>query len=103
MRCSFSNEEIPKGTGVIYVRKDGTVLYFKNQKAKKNMLGLGRVGKKVKWTSYTKEERGRTVKKSAKPSAAQAKPAAKPEAKPPEKKAEPKQAAKPAPAPEKKA
>lgn len=102
MRCSFSNEEIPKGTGLIYVKKDGSVLYFKNQKAKKNMLGLGRVGKKVKWTSYTKEERGRTVKKSAKPSAKQQ---ARAEAKKAEAKPAPaeKQAAKPAPVPEKKA
>ncbi len=100
MRCSFSNEEIPRGTGLIYVRKDGTVLYFKNQKAKKNMLGLGRVGKKVKWTSYTKEERGMTVKKSAKQAAPA--PVAKHEAKPAEKKAEAKPAAKHAPAPAKK-
>ncbi len=83
MKCSFSNEEIPKGTGLIYVRKDGTVLFFKNQKSKRNMLGLGRVGKKVKWTSYTKEERGLTVKKADK-KAAPAKQEKKAEAKKPE-------------------
>ena len=92
MRCSFSNEEIPKGTGLIYVRKDGTVLFFKNQKSKKNMLGLGRVGKKVKWTSYTKEERGRTVKKAAKPAAKTQQPSAAPKQAAPAPKAEAKQA-----------
>ncbi len=90
MKCSFSNEEIPKGTGLIYVKKDGTTLYFKNQKAKKNMLGLGRIGKKVKWTSYTKDERGRTMKKSVKAGMQQSAPK---QAKPAEKKVEAKPAA----------
>lgn len=50
---SFSNEDIPKGTGVMYVKKDGTVLYFKSSKTLKNMLKLKREGRKVRWTKKT--------------------------------------------------
>ncbi len=39
---------MPKGTGFMYVKKDGTTLYFANQKEYRN-LQLGRVGKKLKW------------------------------------------------------
>ncbi|MGB0653071.1 MAG: 50S ribosomal protein L24e [Thermoplasmatota archaeon] len=48
--CSFSGEEIEPGTGLLFVKKDGTVLHFKNRKALRNMLGLGRVNRHVKWT-----------------------------------------------------
>ena len=50
---SFSNEEIPKGTGIMYVKNDGTVLYFKSSKTMKNMLKLKREGRKVRWTKKT--------------------------------------------------
>jgi large subunit ribosomal protein L24e len=47
--CNFSGEEIEPGTGVMYVKRDGTVLWFKDSKARKNMK-LGRNPRKVKWT-----------------------------------------------------
>ena len=50
---SFSNEDIPKGTGIMYVKKDGSVLYFKSSKTMKNMLKLKREGRKVAWTQKT--------------------------------------------------
>jgi len=50
---SFSNEEVPKGTGVMYVKKDGSVLYFASAKSMKNMLDLKRDGRNVKWTKKT--------------------------------------------------
>ena len=49
--CSFSNDDIPKGTGEMYVLRDGTVLYFCNSKCKKNFLNLKREGRLVKWTN----------------------------------------------------
>jgi len=49
--CSFSNDDIPKGTGEMYVYKDGTTLYFCNSKCKKNFLKLKREGRLVKWTN----------------------------------------------------
>ena len=49
--CSFSNEEIPKGTGEMYVLRDGTVLHFCNSKCQKNYVKLRREGRRTKWTS----------------------------------------------------
>lgn len=50
---SFSNEDIPKGTGIMYVLKDGRVLYFQSSKTFKNMLNLKREGRHFKWTKKT--------------------------------------------------
>lgn len=49
--CSFSNDDIPKGTGEMYVLKDGTILYFCGSKCKNNYLKLKREGRLVKWTN----------------------------------------------------
>ncbi len=49
MKCSFCNKEIPKGTGIMYVKKDGTIYYFCSKKCEKNMLKLKRKAKKLKW------------------------------------------------------
>ncbi len=48
--CSFSGEEIEPGTGMMYIRRDGSVLWFKNSKARKNMLKTKRNPRRVKWT-----------------------------------------------------
>lgn len=57
VNCSFCTKEIPRGTGKVYVRKDGRVLQFCSNKCEKNMLKLGRKPAKYKWTrSMTKEE-----------------------------------------------
>ena len=49
--CAFSNDEIPKGTGTMFVLKDGTVLHFCNSKCMKNFIHLKREGRLVKWTN----------------------------------------------------
>ncbi len=50
--CSFCGHEIEVGTGKMYVRKDGKVLYFCSRKCEKNMLELKRNPRKLKWTKY---------------------------------------------------
>ena len=50
--CNFTGEEIEPGTGMMFVRKDGSVLWFKNSKARKNHLHLKRNARKVKWTRH---------------------------------------------------
>ena len=50
--CSFSGEEIEPGTGMMFVRRDGSIMWFKNSKARKNMVKLGRNSRKVKWTRH---------------------------------------------------
>ena len=51
--CSFCNSEIPKGTGEIYVLRDGTSLTFCSSKCRNNHVKLRREGRRVKWTSKT--------------------------------------------------
>ena len=48
--CSFSGEKIPKGRGIMYVLKDGKILWFKDAKCMRNYLHLKRNPRKVKWT-----------------------------------------------------
>jgi len=50
--CTFSGEEIEPGTGMMFVKRDGTVLWFKSSKARKNSLKLKRNPRKVKWTRH---------------------------------------------------
>ena len=50
--CSFSGDEIEPGTGTMYVRRNGSILWFKNSKARKNMVHLKRNSRRVKWTRH---------------------------------------------------
>ena len=50
--CNFTGEEIEPGTGMMFVRKDGSVLWFKSSKARKNHLQLTRNARRVKWTRH---------------------------------------------------
>lgn len=54
MKCSFCNETLKPGTGKIYVKSDGKILYFCSMKCEKNMLKLRRKPLKTKWTGYFK-------------------------------------------------
>ncbi|MCX8166455.1 MAG: 50S ribosomal protein L24e [Candidatus Micrarchaeota archaeon] len=54
VKCSFTGKEIPKGKGIMYVKRNGQVLFFINSKAKKNYF-MGRSNKKLKW--ITKKEK----------------------------------------------
>ncbi|MCR4369359.1 MAG: ribosomal protein L24e family protein [archaeon] len=49
---NFTGKEIPKGHGHMYVKKDGTVYWFLNQKSEKNFLKLKRNPVKTKWTNF---------------------------------------------------
>ena len=48
--CEFTKKTIPPGTGKMFVRKDGKVLYFIDGKAEKNFLKLKRKSRTTKWT-----------------------------------------------------
>jgi len=47
--CDFTGEEIEPGTGITFVRNDGTVLHFKDSKAEKNYF-MGRDARDLEWT-----------------------------------------------------
>ncbi|MEM3399296.1 MAG: 50S ribosomal protein L24e [Candidatus Micrarchaeia archaeon] len=49
MRCSFCKKEMEGGTGIMYVRRDGSLLYFCSRKCRKNLIGLGRKPHNVRW------------------------------------------------------
>ena len=48
--CSFCGNNIEKGTGKMYVKKDAKVLYFCSMKCEKNMIKLGRTSRLTEWT-----------------------------------------------------
>ena len=61
--CSFCGDPIAPGTGLIFVRKDGVIYNFCTHKCERNMIGLNRKPRKVKWTEeYRKEKALRTKK-----------------------------------------
>ncbi|MFC7057127.1 50S ribosomal protein L24e [Halovenus salina] len=53
--CDYTGEEIEPGTGKMYVKTDGTILWFKNAKAEKNYF-LGRESRDLEWIGYEEEE-----------------------------------------------
>jgi large subunit ribosomal protein L24e len=48
--CSFCGEIIPKGTGKMFVKVDGTILYYCTRKCEKNAQILKRNPRFQKWT-----------------------------------------------------
>jgi large subunit ribosomal protein L24e len=63
--CSFCDSATPKGTGLLYVKKDGTIFSFCSSKCKKNALGLKREGRRQKWTPAAKKFMAREAAKAA--------------------------------------
>lgn len=51
-KCTFSGEELKPGTGIMYVKDDGKVLYFKNKKCEKAFLKLKRIPRETKWSQH---------------------------------------------------
>jgi len=51
MKCYFCKKEIPEGTGILYVKRDGTAYNFCSSKCEINLLKLKRKPSKVKWVS----------------------------------------------------
>lgn len=61
VKSTFSGKEIPPGTGIMYVKKDGKILYFLNRKEEKNMIKLGRKPRRVKWTEEYRKEKAQRI------------------------------------------
>ena len=58
-KCSFTGKQIPPGTGMMYVKKTGQVLYFISSKAKKNYIKLNRVQARTRWTDVSRSQRNK--------------------------------------------
>jgi large subunit ribosomal protein L24e len=115
--CSFCGSAMEPGTGMLFIKRDGTRHNFCSAKCRRNLLDLGRVPRTVKWTKHyvkglgkaSAVQSGKKVAKPAKPAAPAAEapaPAAgggaagggaAPEAAKPAPKPAPKTASKPAP------
>ncbi|MBO3767783.1 MAG: 50S ribosomal protein L24e [Thermoproteota archaeon] len=48
-KCSFCGRQVEPGTGLLFVRNDGALLWFCSSKCKKNALELKRNPRKIKW------------------------------------------------------
>ncbi|MFQ5997749.1 MAG: 50S ribosomal protein L24e [Candidatus Bathyarchaeia archaeon] len=58
--CSFCGNEFPAGHGMLFIRNDGTMLWFCSNKCRKSSLKFHRDSRKLKWTSYYgKKEKGK--------------------------------------------
>ncbi len=53
-KCSFCEVKLSHGTGKMYVKKDGSTLYFCSGRCEKSAVKLGRTPRKVKWISKKK-------------------------------------------------
>lgn len=53
--CDYSGQEIEPGTGTMYVRKDGTVLWFADSKCEKNYL-MGREARDLGWIGDRRDD-----------------------------------------------
>ncbi len=56
--CSFCGIQIEPGTGKMFVKKDGTIFYFCSTKCQNNQK-LGRVPRRVQWTSAGRKALGK--------------------------------------------
>ncbi len=57
-QCSFCGNKYALGTGKMFVKKDGSTLYFCSSKCEKNMLKLKRVPRRVGWTKKARKKKG---------------------------------------------
>lgn len=61
--CAFCGGPIPPGTGIMYVRADGTVLRFCSRKCFVSAIKYGRTPRELAWV---RKSRGRAKAKAQK-------------------------------------
>ncbi len=49
-KCAFCGREFPHGKGTLYVKNDGTRLWFCSRKCRISMIDFKRDPRKFKWT-----------------------------------------------------
>ncbi len=57
-KCSFCGQRINPGTGLMFVRRDGSMLFFCSSKCERNHR-LGRKPHRVRWTERSRKVRGK--------------------------------------------
>jgi len=61
VKSSYSGREIPLGKGIMYVKKDGKILWFLNRKEEKNMFKLGRKPRTQPWTEEHRKNKNQRI------------------------------------------
>lgn len=92
--CSFCGTDVEPGTGSIYVRNDGSLLYLCSNKCRRNQIHLKRRARRLKWTEVYEERTRRRAQATRARKKAKPKTKEKAKAKPKEK-AKPKAKSKP--------
>ena len=59
VNCSFCGRAIEKGTGKMFIKNDGKLLYFCSTKCEKNLLKLKRKPREHQWTAESRAVRGK--------------------------------------------
>ena len=76
--CSFCRKLVKSGTGLLYVKKDGSMFLFCSGKCEKNALKLKRNPAKTRWTetyhALKKPQEEKKHKKTEKPEKKEKKP-----------------------------
>ncbi|MDP2750650.1 MAG: 50S ribosomal protein L24e [Nanoarchaeota archaeon] len=65
VKCDFCGLEISRGTGKMYVKKDGRIFNLCSMKCEKNLFKLGRVPRYVKWTQSARALKAKTLSEKA--------------------------------------
>jgi len=59
--CSFCGNDIEPGTGMMFIKKEGTVFFFCSSKCRHNLLDLGRVPRWTRWTVTYQRAKGTAI------------------------------------------
>ncbi|MBW2992887.1 50S ribosomal protein L24e [Candidatus Woesearchaeota archaeon] len=62
-KCNFCGISVPKGTGKMFVKKDGKIMWFCSNKCEKNTFKLKRKPIDMKWSNYYMSEEKKGKKK----------------------------------------
>ncbi|HYB07077.1 MAG TPA: 50S ribosomal protein L24e [Nitrososphaerales archaeon] len=55
-KCAFCGREVRLGSGILFVRNDGSTRSYCSSKCKTNELKLGRDPRKLKWARRAKRQ-----------------------------------------------
>jgi len=61
-KCAFCGNEFSQGTGIMYIRGDGAIMWFCSSKCRKSAVKLKRDARKLKWTNYYRKEEKTRIK-----------------------------------------
>ncbi len=62
MKCSFCQNELKPGTGKMFGKKDGKILFFCSSKCENNLLKLKRKPRLTGWTESFRAEKAAAKK-----------------------------------------